>query len=77
MWCERTASFWRIIYSFIGVWVHCEIFIIKRKDMKLKLTSKQMLMLLDKVGVPKGKIISTTGAVLNRIYQSEELNLLK
>lgn len=25
---------------------------------------------------PKGKIISTTGAVLNRIYKSEELNLL-
>ncbi|KAF2512114.1 hypothetical protein EYY60_07650 [Flavobacterium zhairuonense] len=35
--------------------------------MKLKLTAKQMRMLLDKVGVPKGKIISTTGAVLNKI----------
>jgi len=41
--------------------------------MKLKLTSKQMLMLLDKIGVPKGKIISTTGEVLNKIFQSEEL----
>jgi len=44
--------------------------------MKLKLTAKQMLMLLNKVGVPKGKIISTTGAVLNRIYQGTEANLL-
>jgi hypothetical protein len=44
--------------------------------MKLKLTSKQMLMLLDKVGVPKGKIISTTGGELSKIYQSEQLNLL-
>lgn len=43
--------------------------------MKLKLTSKQMLMLLNKVGVPKGKIISTTGAVLNSIYQNTEGNL--
>jgi len=41
--------------------------------MKLKLTAKQMLMLLNRVGVPKGKIISTTGAVLNMIYQREDL----
>jgi hypothetical protein len=41
--------------------------------MKLKLTSKQMLMLLDKVGVPKGKIISTTGGVLSKIYQKEKI----
>ena len=33
-------------------------------------------MLLDKVGVPKGKIISTTGGVLNKICQSKEANLL-
>ncbi len=45
--------------------------------MKLKLTSKQMLMLLDKVGVPKGKIISTTGGELSKIYQREESNLLR
>lgn len=32
-----------------------------------------MRMPLDKVGVPKRKIISTTGAVLNNIYQSAEL----
>lgn len=38
--------------------------------MKLKLTSKQMLMLLDKVGVPKGKIISTTGGVLDKILSN-------
>jgi hypothetical protein len=44
--------------------------------MKLILTAKQMKMLLDKVGVPKGKIISTTGGVLTKIYQSEERNLL-
>ncbi len=44
--------------------------------MKLKLTSKQMLMLLDKVGVPKGKIISTTGGVLSKIYQGVENKLL-
>jgi hypothetical protein len=44
-----------------------------KEDMKLKLTSKQMLMLLDKVGVPKGKVISTTGGVLSRIYKNEEL----
>lgn len=43
--------------------------------MKLKLTAKQMLMLLDKVGVPKGKIIATTGGVLSKIYNCEELNL--
>lgn len=43
------------------------------KDMKLKLTAKQMLMLLDKVGVPKGKIISATGEVVNKIL-SEKLN---
>jgi len=41
--------------------------------MKLKLTTKQMLMLLDKVGVPKGKIISTTGGVLSKIYQTEKV----
>ena len=35
--------------------------------MKLKLTAKQMMMLLDKVGVPTGKIISTTGEVLDKI----------
>lgn len=43
--------------------------------MKLILTAKQMKMLLDKVGVPKGKVISTTGAVLNKIYQNEEMIL--
>jgi len=41
--------------------------------MKLKLTSKQMLMLLDRIGVPKGKIISTNGAVLSKIYQDKNL----
>ena len=40
--------------------------------MKLKLTIKQMLMLLDKVGVPKWKIISTNGGVLSKIYESEK-----
>ena len=30
-----------------------------------------MLMLLDKVGVPKGKVISTTGAVLNKILEKK------
>ncbi len=40
--------------------------------MKLILTAKQMKMLLDKVGVPKGKVISTTGEVLNKIYQNEK-----
>tara|TARA_R110000868_G_scaffold126072_1_gene332978 strand:+ start:23038 stop:23193 length:156 start_codon:yes stop_codon:yes gene_type:complete len=44
--------------------------------MKLKLTSKQMLMLLDKVGVPNGKIISTTGGELSKIYQNNDANLL-
>ena len=44
--------------------------------MKLKLTAKQMGMLLDKVGVPKGKVISTTGAVLSKIYQNKESDLL-
>lgn len=47
-----------------------------KKDMKLKLTAKQMRMLLDYVGVPKGKIISTTGGVLSKIYQSTNTNLL-
>ncbi|WP_256371221.1 hypothetical protein [Flavobacterium poyangense] len=39
--------------------------------MKLKLTSKQMLMLLYKVGVPKGKIISATGEDLNKILKKK------
>jgi hypothetical protein len=39
--------------------------------MKLKLTSKQMLMLLDKVGVPKGKVISTTGNTLSKILSEQ------
>ncbi|SDX59833.1 hypothetical protein SAMN05444338_11260 [Flavobacterium degerlachei] len=32
-----------------------------------------MLMLLDKIGVPKGKVISTTGGVLSKIYQKEKI----
>lgn len=42
--------------------------------MKLKLTAQQMLMLLDKVGVPTGKIISTTGEDLNKILGKSYLD---
>jgi hypothetical protein len=39
--------------------------------MKLKITAKQMNMLLDKVGVPKGKEITTTVGLLNKIITKE------
>ncbi|GEM_PF-4075137 len=42
--------------------------------MKLKLTAKQMRMLLDKVGVPTGKIISTTGEDLNKVLEKSYSN---
>jgi hypothetical protein len=35
--------------------------------MKLKITAKQMNMLLNKVGVPKGKEIITNVGLLNKI----------
>lgn len=44
--------------------------------MKLKLTPKQMKMLLDKIGVPKGKVLATTAGLLDKIYHSKENNLL-
>jgi hypothetical protein len=43
--------------------------------MKLKLTAKQMRMLLDKIGIPKGKVLTTTAGILDRIYQNTETNL--
>lgn len=36
-----------------------------------------MLMLLDKVGVPEGHIISTTGEVLNKIYNTGDDNKIR
>lgn len=33
-------------------------------------------MILDKVGALEGKLISTTGEVLNKIYQTEASDLL-
>lgn len=44
--------------------------------MKLKLTTKQMKMLLDKLGVPKGKVLTTTAGLLDKIYQSKQNNSL-
>ncbi len=44
--------------------------------MKLKLTAIQMRMLLDKIGVPKGKVLTTTVGILDKIYQSKQSNLL-
>ena len=42
--------------------------------MKLILTRKQMKMLLYKVGVPKGKVISTTAEVLNKILIQKNIS---
>ncbi len=39
--------------------------------MKLKLTAKQMRMLLDKIGIPKGKVLTTTAGILDRILSTE------
>lgn len=39
--------------------------------MKLKLTAKQMRMLLDKIGIPKGKVFTTTAGILDRILSTE------
>lgn len=44
--------------------------------MKLKLTAKQIRILLDKIGVPKDWVLTTKAGILNKIYQSEESNLL-
>lgn len=44
--------------------------------MKIKLTTKQMRMLLDKIGTPKGKVLMTTAGILDKIYQSKQSNLL-
>lgn len=43
--------------------------------MKLKLTSKQMLMLLDKLGVPKGEILKTTGKKLDKILSEKSIDI--
>ena len=44
--------------------------------MELKLTAKQMRMLLDKIGIPKVKVLTTTPGILDKIYQSKQSNLL-
>jgi hypothetical protein len=39
--------------------------------MKIKLTTKQMRMLLDKIGIPKGKVLTTKAGILDRILATE------